>query len=75
MNNYRCCNVLPDLGISWLDSVKSAHLQIEVAGLQSGVATAAPRPAACDAVECNTESASSCAGEDNSACGFGIPDN
>jgi hypothetical protein len=73
VNNYSCCNVLPDLDVIWLDSAKSAHLQIEVAGLQSGVASAAPCPAACSANECNTQSASDCASEDND--GLGIPGN
>ena len=41
VNGYRCCNVLPDLDILLLDSADSAHLQVEIEGVTSGVATVA----------------------------------
>ena len=72
VNSYRCCNVLPDLDIIWLDSASSAHLQVAIAGVTSGVATKAARPAACGAFDCSkTPGASTCATEDNGS--FGAP--
>lgn len=72
VNSYRCCNVLPDLDIIWLDSANSAHLQIEIENLISGVLVTAPRPAACSAIDCSTvEGHSTCASEDNGP--FGAP--
>ena len=72
VNSYRCCNVLPDLDIIWLDSASSAHLQVAIEGVTSGVATKAARPAACSAFDCSkTPGASTCAGENNGS--FGAP--
>ena len=47
VNSYRSCNVLPDLDIVLLDSADSAHLQVEIEGVISGVATVAAHPAIC----------------------------
>ncbi|GAB7333571.1 hypothetical protein MBLNU13_g05144t1 [Cladosporium sp. NU13] len=72
VNSYCCCNVLPDLGIIWLDSVNSAHLQVEIEGVTSGVATKAARPATCSTFDCSkTPGASTCASESNGS--FGAP--
>jgi len=70
VNSYRCCNGLPDLDIIWLDSANSAHLQIEIEGVTSGVVTRAARPATCSAFDCTkTPGASTCASEDNGSFG------
>lgn len=54
VKSYSCYNFLPDLDIIWLDSASSGHLQVEIEGVTSGVATKAARPAACSAFDCNT---------------------
>lgn len=47
VNSYRCCNVLPDLDIVLLDSADSAHLQVEIEGVASGVPTVAAHTVIC----------------------------
>jgi hypothetical protein len=45
INQVRCCNVLPDLDVLWLQSAEGD-------GLVGSVPTSADRPAACGSVSC-----------------------
>jgi hypothetical protein len=45
INNIRCCNVLPDLDVLWLEAA-------EQAGIVGTVNTNVPRPDACAVVQC-----------------------
>jgi hypothetical protein len=45
INHVRCCNVLPDLDILWVQSAAGD-------GLVGSVPTSAPRPAACSTISC-----------------------
>ena len=47
VKGYRCCKVLPILDIILLDSADSAHLQVEIEGVASGVPTVAAHPVIC----------------------------
>jgi hypothetical protein len=47
INNFRCCNVLPDASILWLDSAVFA-------GISDQVPTCANRPDACGSISCQT---------------------
>ena len=66
VNNFRCCNVLPDLDILWRDSAISA-------GFSEADAPFSPaRPTACNSIDCSTvRAASTCGTEDNGD--FGTP--
>ena len=66
VNNFRCCNVLPDLDILWRDSAISA-------GFSEADAPFSPaRPNACDSVDCSTVRAASTCGTENNG-DFGTP--
>jgi hypothetical protein len=63
VNNYRCCNVLPDLDIIWLDSADSAKLRDFSSDT---VAVTAARPQTCNDIDCSgIAGASDCASKDN----------
>lgn len=45
INNFRCCNVLPDASILWLDAADDS-------GISNQVPTCAPREDACSSITC-----------------------
>lgn len=46
INQVRCCNVLPDLDVLWLEAAEDE-------GLIGQVNTAVPRPNACASIVCS----------------------
>lgn len=63
INTFRCCNVLPDADLIWLDSADDN-------GISNVVPITAPRPDACASIDCSTVStAANCRSLDNGASG------
>ena len=60
INNIRCCNVLPDVDLLWLDASDQA-------GLSGQVPITAPRESACSNIACPAQGfpASNCRADDN----------
>ena len=66
VNNFRCCNVLPDLDIMWRDAAQSAGFS------EAEVRFTPSRPTACSSIDCSSiEGASGCRTMDNGR--FGTP--
>ena len=60
INFFRCCNVLPDADLLWLDSAGES-------GLVGTAATIAGRPDACSSIDCS--GVGSCRAKDNGSFG------